>query len=81
MADTKSPEKLGSPQKMGMDRRNFLRAVGGVSGVAAAAVIGAAPDEAAAYDPGEEEAGARYQPDSPDVQAFYRTNGYETLKK
>lgn len=75
MADTKNPEKLG------MDRRNFLRAVGGVSGVAAAAVIGAAPDEAAAYDPGEEETGARYQPDSPDVQAFYRTNGYETLKK
>ncbi len=76
MADTKSP----SPEQTGMDRRNFLRAVGGVSGVAAAAVIGA-PDEAKAYDPGEEEAGARYQPDSPDVQAFYRTNGYETLKK
>lgn len=80
MAD-KMPEKMGSPEQAGMDRRNFLRAVGGVSGVAAAAVIGAAPDEAAAYDPGEEEAGARYQPDSPDVQAFYRTNGYETLKK
>lgn len=75
MADTKSPARPG------MDRRNFLRAVGGVSGVAAAAIVGTAADEAKAYDPGQEEARARYNPDSPDVQAFYRTNGYETEKK
>lgn len=70
-----------NPEKLRMDRRNFLRAVGGVSGVAAAAVIGAVPDEAKAYDPGEEETATRYNPDAPDVQAFYRTNGYETVKK
>ena len=64
-------------------RRRFLRAVGSVSTVAVAAT--AAPlltiDEAKAYDPGKDERRVRYQPDSPDVQAFYRTNGYETLKK
>ena len=66
----------------GMDRRNFLRAFGGVSTVAVAtAATSLAPTEAQAYDPGEEETRQRYQPDAPDVQAFYRTNGYETLKK
>lgn len=69
-------------EKPAMNRRNFLRAVGGAStaavGVAAAAVV---PSRAEAYDPGEEETRQRYQPDAADVQAFYRTNGYETLKK
>lgn len=64
-----------------MGRRDFLRAVGGAStaAVATAAVV-LAPGQAEAYDPGQEEMKARYNPDSPDVQAFYRTNGYETLK-
>lgn len=64
-------------------RRRFLRAVGSASTVAVAAT--AAPlvtiEEAKAYDPGNEERRVRYQPNSADVQAFYRTNGYETLKK
>jgi hypothetical protein len=64
-----------------MDRRNFLRAVGGASTLAVAAAASAVPTAAEAYDPGQDETKARYQPDSPDVQAFYRTNGYETLKK
>ena len=63
-----------------LDRRSFLRAVGGAS-TAAVASVAIAPSEAQAYDPGEEETGARYNPEAPDVQAFYRTNGYETLKK
>ncbi len=66
----------------GLDRRNFLRAVGGVStaavAVAATAVV---PEPAQAYDPGADETRARYNPDAPDVQAFYRTNGYESLQK
>ena len=64
------------------DRRNFLRSIGTAS-VAAAAVtaLPAAAPDARAYNPGEEETRARYRADSPDVQAFYRTNGYETLKK
>ena len=64
-----------------LHRRNFLRALGGASTVAAAAASPIAATEAQAYDPGAEETRARYNPDSPDVQAFYRTNGYETLQK
>jgi hypothetical protein len=65
-----------------MDRRNFLRTVGGASTVAVAAVASPiAATEAEAYNPGGDETRARYQPDAADVKAFYRTNGYETLKK
>jgi len=65
------------------NRRRFLRAVGSASTVAVAATAAplASVDEAQAYDPGKQELRARYRADSPDVQAFYRTNGYETLKK
>jgi hypothetical protein len=40
--------------------------------------VGATP--AQAYDPGSEETRARYR-ETDHVKAFYRTNGYETLKK
>ena len=66
--------------KAAMDRRNFLRAAGGVSAAAVAAASPIAATEAQAYDPGGEETKARYQ-ESDHVKAFYRTNGYETLKK
>jgi hypothetical protein len=64
-----------------MDRRNFLRGVGGASTAAVAAV--ASPltaTEAQAYNPGAEETKARYR-ETDHVKAYYRTNGYETLKK
>jgi hypothetical protein len=64
-----------------IDRRNFLRTVGGASTVVAAAVASPiAATDAQAYDPGTEETRARYR-ETEDVKAFYRTNGYETLKK
>ena len=67
--------------KKTMDRRNFLRSVGGASTVAAAAIASPiAATEAQAYDPGPEETKARYR-ESDHVKAFYRTTGYETLKK
>jgi hypothetical protein len=66
----------------GIDRRNFIRTMG--SGSAVAAVAAAAPlvsaSDAQAYDPGAEERKARYR-ETDHVKAFYRTNGYETLKK
>jgi hypothetical protein len=65
----------------GLDRRGFFRSLGGVSALAATAV--ASPllaTEAEAYDAGADERRARYR-ESEDVKAFYRTNGYETLKK
>jgi len=69
-------------QDTGMDRRKFLRAVGGASTAAVAtAAASLAATEAQAYNPGDEETKARYNPESDDVKAFYRTNGYETLKK
>lgn len=63
-----------------IDRRNFLRAVGGASTAAVAAASPLAATEAQAYDPGREETKARYR-ETDHVKAFYRTNGYETLKK
>ncbi|MGX9576501.1 formate dehydrogenase [Mesorhizobium sp. f-mel] len=62
-----------------MSRRNFLRAFGGASTTAVAAVT-LSPGEAQAYDPGEEETRARYR-ETEHVKAFYRVNRYETLKK
>ena len=66
-----------------MDRRSFIRTLGSGSAVAAASaaapIVGAT--DAEAYDPGAEQRKARYRADSDDVKAFYRTNGYETLKK
>lgn len=65
--------------RMRLDRRTMLR---GTSFAAiAAAGVTQAEEAKAYYDPGPRETRARYRPDSPDVQAFYRTNGYETLKK
>src|SRR5690349_17797047 len=64
-----------------MDRRRFLRGLGGASTIAAAAVASPiAATDAHAYDPGPDETKARYR-ESDHVKAFYRTNGYETLKK
>lgn len=64
-----------------MDRRAFFRSVGGASAVAAAAVASPlAATDAQAYDPGNEETKARYR-ESEHVKAFYKSNGYETLKK
>ena len=64
-----------------IDRRNFLRAVGGASTAAVAAVASpVATTEANANNPGRDEKKARYR-ETDHVKAFYRTNGYETLKK
>lgn len=65
-----------------IERRAFLRVLGSAS--AATAAVSALPltaSDAQAYNPGTQETRSRYRADSPDVQAFYRTNGYETLKK
>jgi hypothetical protein len=61
-----------------VNRRNFLR----TASVAPAAAVATAvlPGAAEAYDPGREETKARYR-ETDHVKAYYRTNGYETLKK
>jgi hypothetical protein len=74
-------ESMTDKNEKAMDRRSFFRAVGGASTVAVAAVASPiAATDAQAYDPGGDETKARYR-ESDHVKAFYRTNGYETLKK
>lgn len=65
-----------------LGRRQFFRALGGGTAAAAAAVasVPLTPTEAQAYDPGNDETRSRYR-ETDHVKAFYRTNGYETLKK
>jgi hypothetical protein len=59
-----------------LDRRRFLRAMGGASTAAAVAVAAPlAPTEAQAYEPGSDEKKTRYR-ESDHVKAFYRTNRY-----
>jgi hypothetical protein len=63
-----------------VDRRTLLRGLSlglASSGAAAGSIIPA--QVAHAYDPGPERR-ARYR-ESEHVKAFYRTNGYETLRK
>jgi hypothetical protein len=63
-----------------LDRRHFLRAAVGTSTAALAAASPIGTSEAQAYDPGREESRGRYR-QTDHVKAYYRTNGYETLKK
>jgi hypothetical protein len=53
---------------------------GGAPPAGAAPATTLTPEEAQAYDPGEEETRSRYQ-ETDHVKAFYRVNGYQTLKK
>lgn len=59
-----------------VDRRRLLRAV--VTGATATAAASVAVGQAAAAEPTtrDEKRRARYQPNSPEVQDFYRVNGY-----
>jgi hypothetical protein len=62
----------------GPARRDFLKAMTGAASIAVAAVA-AEPAEAqpaAERESRDERTKARYQADSPDVQAYYRTNRY-----
>jgi hypothetical protein len=65
--------------KRAPSRRAILKGLALAPPAATLTVASAAPAEA--YDPGSEETRARYRETAEDVQAFYRTNGYETLKK
>jgi hypothetical protein len=63
------------PEKQ-VGRRDFLRALGAGAGVAATASPPLAQEAAADGESNEEKRKARYQANSPDVQAFYRVNRY-----
>jgi hypothetical protein len=61
------------------DRRNFLRTLVGAS-TTALAVVATPTSAAQAYDPGERETASRYR-ETEHVKAFYRTNGYEGMRR
>jgi hypothetical protein len=61
--------------KTKLGRRDFLRAMGAGAGVAATAAVPLAI-EAAASESDAEKRKARYQPNSTDVQTFYKVNRY-----
>lgn len=64
-----------------MDRRRFFGALGGATSAAVAvAVSPLAATPAEAYAPGAGETKTRYR-ETEHVKAFYRSSGYETLKK
>lgn len=64
--------------KSALDRRGFLRSLGGgAAGAATVAVAGTAlPAPAAASESAADRKKKRYKADSAHVQAFYRTNKY-----
>lgn len=71
--DAKHPEAAN-----GTARRDFLKAMTGAASVAVAAVAAetAEAQPAAERESRDERTKARYQANSPDVQAYYRTNRY-----
>jgi hypothetical protein len=71
---------MDGKRKTAVNRRGFFGAVAGMSTAAAAAAATFSSTGARAYDPGETEMKARYR-ETEHVKAFYRVNGYQTLKK
>jgi hypothetical protein len=57
-------------------RRDFLRALGAGAGVAATASGTLVEEAVADSESNDEKTKARYQANSPDVQAYYRVNRY-----
>lgn len=58
-------------------RRDFLRGVGiGAFGAAAAVVTPLTSEAQADTETNDEKRKSRYNPNSPDVEAFYRVNRY-----
>jgi hypothetical protein len=60
-------------------RRDAIRSVVAAPTLAAPATVFVA-GQSYAYNPGRDETRSRYR-ETDHVKAFYRTNGYETLKK
>ena len=59
-------------------RRDFLRALGAGAGVAVSVSAAQVEEAAADGEAADEKRKARYQANSPHVQAYYRVNRYPT---
>lgn len=67
---------MTSDKKTSVGRRDFLRALGAGAGVAVTAAGPLATSAHADSETNEEKRKARYQPNSPEVQTYYRVNRY-----
>ena len=69
---------MKADRQKGLDRRGFLKSLGGGAGAAALVAAGttASPEIAEAAESDADKRKARYQANSAHVQAYYRTNRY-----
>ena len=67
-------------RKTSVGRRDFLRALGAGAGVAVTAAAPLATPARADNETNDEKRKARYKPNSPEVQTFYRVNRYPGAK-
>ena len=67
-------------KKPTVGRRDFLRALGAGAGVAVTAAAPLATPAQADSESDGDKRKARYQPNSPEVQTYYRVNRYYTPK-
>jgi hypothetical protein len=67
-------------RKTSVGRRDFLRALGAGAGVAVTAAAPLATPAHADTETNDEKRKARYKPNSPEVQTFYRVNRYPGAK-
>jgi hypothetical protein len=75
MKKPKAVDKRGGAARREFGRRAFLRTLG--AGAAVVAASDALIDEASAASSGyQDRSKARYQPNSKDIQNFYRVNRY-----
>ena len=65
-------------RKTQVGRRDFLRALGAGAGVAVTTAAPLATPAHADNESNDEKRKARYKPNSPEVQTFYRVNRYPT---
>jgi hypothetical protein len=69
-------ERKTTPNRGGLGRREFLRTLGAGAATAAAGAGPLAGAARADTESNDEKRKARYQPNSPEVQTFYRVNRY-----
>jgi hypothetical protein len=67
-------------RKTSVGRRDFLRALGAGAGVAVTAAAPIATPARADNESNDDKRKARYKPNSPEVQTFYRVNRYPGAK-
>lgn len=71
---------MAQDKKASVGRRDFLRALGAGAGIAVTAAGPLATAAHADTESRDEQRKARYQPNAPEVQTYYRVNRYPAKK-